>query len=448
MVDTLPGVDEMIVRRYARAGGLSPPTGEPRAGPAFGPEDRAACLREIAAAAPHTPLALELAVPFCWHRCAHCSCDIVVARDRTRADGYLDGLGRELALVAQNLGSRRAVASVFLGGGTPTFLDDAQQDRLWRLWTAHFAPTADATLTVAANPAVTSLPQLRHLRAVGYTHLVLGVHDLDDAVQAAIGRHQTFAQTRACVDLARGVGFRGVTLDLVYGLPRQTPRGWAATLERVASLQPDRVVCRPFDYDPVRRPNHQSLLRPSLPVARAVVDLQRQAWHALVAEGYRPVGLDLFVAPNDPLATAAERARDVFGYRPGPSLERVGVGVGARTSVATAVAVNPVALGPWTAALDAGALPTAGGRRLGPRERRHRALVERLACDLEVPLQPAELEAAGDALVDLVADGLCSVRPDRLRVEPAGRYFIGAIADLLSRIVAEAGAPRDTGGGR
>jgi oxygen-independent coproporphyrinogen-3 oxidase len=446
MADALPMVSEGIVRRYAPAGAALGPGAEPRADHAFGPSDLAACLRAAAAVAPASPLALEIAVPFCWHRCAHCTCDVVVARDRARADAYLDRLGRELALVAAHLGARRTVGSVFVGGGTPTFLDDVQQDRLWRLWTAHFTPAADAPLTIAANPAVTSLPQVRHLRAVGYTHLVLGVHDLDDAVQAAIGRHQTFAQTRACLDLARGVGFGCVTLDLVFGLPKQTPRTWATTLERVVALQPDRVVCRPFDFDPVGRPNHQSLLQPTLPDAAATVDLQRQAWQALVAAGYRPVGLDHFVAPHDPLAEASARARDVFGYRPGDALERVGVGVGARTLLADAVAHNPVALAPWARSLDADALPTAGGRRLGPAERRRRALVERLACDLEVPLDAAELEAAGDALVDLVADGLCSVLPDRLIVEPAGRYFVGAIAALLHHVTAAPRAASPAGG--
>ncbi len=447
MADALPGVDDEIVRRYAGAGGLPPPGGERRAGRAFGSGELAASLREAGTAAPDAPLALELAVPFCWHRCAHCTCDIVVARDRAGADDYLDRMSRELGLIADHLGGRRAVGSVFVGGGTPTFLDDAQQDRLWQLWASHFVPTTDATLSIAANPAVTSLPQLRHLRAVGYTHLVLGVHDLDQAVQAAVGRHQTFAQTRACVDLARGAGFRAVTLDLVYGLPQQSPRGWATTLERVVALQPDRVVCRPFVYDPAGHPNHQSLLRPSLPSAHAVLDLQRQAWLALVAAGYRPVGLDHFVAPHDPLATAAERARDVFGYRPGAGLERIGVGVGARTALDNAVAINPSALGPWERALDAGALPVVGGRRLGAAARRHRALVEALACDLEVALGPDELEAAGDALVDLVADGLCSVGPDRLRVEPTGRYFIGAIADLLARVTAAPSLEDDARGG-
>lgn len=439
-------VSEGIVRRYAADAGGFVPVGEHRLDPAFGPAELAGCLREAAARAPDAPLALELAVPFCWHRCAHCTCDIVVARDRTRADAYLDRLGRELALAADHLGPRRAVGSVFVGGGTPTFLDDAQQDRLWRLWTAHFEPTRDATLTIAANPAVTSLPQIRHLRAVGYTHLVLGVHDLDDAVQAAIGRHQTYAQTRACLDLARGVGFTGVTLDLVFGLPKQTPRSWATTLERVAALQPDRVVCRPFDYDPVARPNHQALLRPALPDRGAAVDLQRQAWQALGAAGYRAVGLDVFVAPSDPLARAADRARDVFGYRPGAALERVGVGVGARTRLDEAVAANPVALAPWARALDADHLPTAGGRRLSAADRRRRDLLERLACDLEVRLTPAELDAAGDALVDLVADGLCSVGPDRLALEPAGRFFVGAVAALIDRITTATQAPSARGG--
>jgi oxygen-independent coproporphyrinogen III oxidase len=184
---------------------------------AVGPARHAAHLESAGQLA--APLSLYVHVPFCAERCTFCGCNVVVAKTRATADRYLDHLAIELDLVAARLGSRRTLAQVHFGGGTPTFLSEEQLFRLWAAIEARFEIAVGAEISVEIDPAVTTKSQLQLLRWLGVNRLSMGIQDFDPRVQQAIHRVQTVEETRVLVEEARSLGIGSVSFDLIYGLP-------------------------------------------------------------------------------------------------------------------------------------------------------------------------------------------------------------------------------------
>lgn len=403
----------------------------------FGPGDYARALTR--AGAERAPLSLYVHIPFCWSMCSYCGCNVIVTRNPARADAYLDLLELEVARVAERLGARRDVAQLHLGGGTPTFLDPGQLVRLFGILERHFTLTADAEATVEINPAVTHRDHIETLHRLGINRLSFGVQDFDPQVQQSIGRVQTFEETRAMLDLARGLGYQSVNFDLIYGLPHQTPRSWARTLDRVIELAPDRLAIYGFAYVPGFKPHQRKLPADAMPAGPARLDLFRQAWQALGRAGYASVGMDHFAAPHDPLARAAREGRlwrNFQGYTVQRAAETVAFGVSAISDIGGVFAQNPRRLSDYRDMLLAGQLPIARGLELTAEDHLRRRLITQLMCNLELDLGPGAVERYPDevdALAPLAADGLLDLFSGadggvQLRVTPLGRLFLRNIA--------------------
>ncbi len=443
MLPEIPTVDDEMLARYDVAGPryTSYPTA-PIWTDAFGPADYAAVLEAAGSEAAQAPLSVYVHIPFCWHMCSYCGCNVVVSRNRERADDYLDLVEREIELVAARLGDRRGVNQVHLGGGTPTFLDDDQQTRLWGMLTRHFDVLPGAEVAVEVNPSVTSLAQLSHLARLGFNRLSLGVQDLHPEVQAAIGRDQTFEQTQAFVDLARGLGFHSINFDLIYGLPHQTPRRFAETLAQVLALAPDRIACYSFAFVPDVKPNQRKLDASALPRGRAKLDLLRQAWQAFASAGYAPIGMDHFAAPHDSLAHAAAEGRlwrNFMGYTVRQAGDTIAFGVTGISEIHGAFAQNVRSISEYREALAAGRLPTEKGLLLTAEDRRRQHLITGLMCNLSADLGPEGEAHFGEALRPLEADGLCALRDGRVEVLPRGRLFLRNIAMVFDDYLGNSG---------
>ena len=169
------------------------------------------------------PLSIYVHLPFCEERCLFCGCHVIVTRHREVAAPYLELLKREVELLAQRLPNRRRVAQLHLGGGTPTYYTPAQLTDLLQHLLRHFRPVAGAELALEADPRVTTAAHVDALADLGFNRISFGVQDLTPEVQESINRVQSLEQTAALVEHARRRGFRGINVDLIYGLPMQTP---------------------------------------------------------------------------------------------------------------------------------------------------------------------------------------------------------------------------------
>ena len=409
----------------------------------FGPGDYRAALAELAEAEGES-LALYVHIPFCEYRCHYCACNVTLARRREVADDYLDRLERELDLVTEVLGRHRRPQQLHLGGGTPNFLTVGQSNRLAGMLESRFALGTEVERSIEADPRLVSREQLAGLRELGFTRISFGVQDFDPVVQAAIGRPQPEAGVREAVELARETGFEGVNVDLVYGLPSQTPARFERTLRETLALRPDRIACYNYAHVPALRPNQRLIDAGSLPSREEKFQLFRMAVDAFTGGGYQWIGLDHFAREDDELARAAREGRlrrDFMGYTTRATGHLLGFGMSAIGDVAGRFVQNVPRTGQYQRALDRGELPVERGHRLSDDDKVRRLAILRLMCQLDLPYRmlPAPADESAARLRPLVDDGLVAEAGEGYQVTPLGRWFLRNIALAL-----DAYLPRQT----
>ena len=385
-----------------------------------------AARRELSDAGVCTPLSVQVRVPSAGF-------DGDVRGPDPRAAEYVDALGLEVALVNDQVGACRAVSDLHLGGGSPTVLPDAGLDRLMGTIRRSFFLTHDAELSIDVDPCRVQADRVRHLRRLGFNGIRLCVHDFDPDVRRAMQREQAFEQAQALMPSAREAGFASIALELVYGLPGQTPQGLQRTLAQAAGLRPDRILLRAYSNRPGR-----SGARPHGDAAPLPDDSQRcallgAALAVLGAQGYQYVGDDQFAPPP----------RDVQGCRTRPDRDQIGLGVSAIGRIGDCAYQNEDTLDGYYAALEANRLPVARGFLLDADDRVRRDVIAALVCQGRVDFDDI-LERHGvdmrQAFVDelvrlapLAADGLVDLHGDGIRVTASGWYVVRAIAMVFDR---------------
>jgi oxygen-independent coproporphyrinogen III oxidase len=391
-------------------------------------------LEQAASAGPRDSLSLYVHVPFCREMCSYCGCNVVVARHQSAADGYLEVLAREARLVGSLLGGRNRLSRVHLGGGTPTFLDERQLIKLWDSISSVFQVEPGAELAVEINPVWTTAAQIALLGLFGFNRLSIGVQDLDPGVQESIGRVQTIEQTWAAVEVARGVGFESINMDLIYGLPRQTEATMEHTVRQVIAMRPNRVALFSFAYVPSLKPHQRRLPVAEMPGGPLKLALFQQAADAFEDAGYQRIGFDHFALPEDPLARAATDgtlSRDFQGYTVERAPQTIGLGPSAISDLGYAYAQIHKSLRSWRDALDGGCLPTSNGCWLSSEDRSRRALIRDLMCNFRVTLDPVEHEGELVAMASAAREGLVELDGTTAHATPLGRLFVRNLAMLL-----------------
>jgi len=450
--------DAALVRKYDVAGPryTSYPT-TPQFHAGFGAADFAGLLRHGRAAG--KPLSLYVHIPFCATRCFFCGCNVAIARDRARGTRYLADVEREMAAAAEQAGGgEREVVQVHWGGGTPTFLPAEDLAALAAMTRRHFRWAAGCEFGVEIDPRACSPEQLDALTGAGVNRISVGVQDLDPAVQAAVNRFQGVEQTWAVVEGARRRGVSSVNVDLIYGLPRQTRQGLAATVREVLRMAPDRVAVFNFGYLPGRF-KHQAAIDPAdLPDAGEKLRLLEETSATLAAAGYLFIGMDHFARPGDPLARALRDrtlTRNFQGYSTCGDTDLVAFGASSISSVAAGYAQNAHGLGEYSARVASERFATCRGLLLTAEDRLRRDIIMRLMCHSLLPKR--EIEAAHGldfdahfaaelaALRPFADDGLVELGADEMEVTPAGRLLVRNLAMVFDAYLpAPAGAAAPT----
>jgi oxygen-independent coproporphyrinogen-3 oxidase len=404
-----------------------------------------------AADAADDPLSLYVHLPFCEARCSYCGCMVIITQKREVAARYLAYLEREITLLAAHLGERRRVVQHHWGGGTPTYLSLEQIERLYSIVSRHFDLAPGGERAIEIDPRVTTPAQLDLLQALGFNRLSMGVQDFTPAVQSAINRRQTEAQTRDLYGYARRAGFDCINVDLIYGLPKQSLDTFRRTLDSVVDMRPDRIAVYSYAHVPWLRPHQKQIAAADLPDANLKFEVFGAAIEAFLAAGYEQIGMDHFARPGDELAIAARARRlhrNFRGYTTRPAPDILGVGVSAIGDVRGAFAQNVKKLSRYYDALDRGVFPIERGYVLSPDDlvRRHviaqlmcnfhvdRLSVEAFGVDFEAYFAPelAALTAPGGP----AADGFVTVDRDAIAVTPRGRLFVRNICMTFDRYLA------------
>ena len=363
---------------------------------AFTPADfgQALAQRQNGPAALAQPLSLYVHIPFCESLCYFCSCNKIITRQHQRGADYLRCLAREVDLNTRLLGTGQAVTQLHLGGGTPTFLSDDELRQLLAMLERSFAMAPGGDYSIELDPRTVDEGRLKVLAELGFSRLRFGVQDLDAQVLRAVHRPQPAENVLALLESARRIGFEAITVDLMYGLPRQTPESFAVTLSRIKQLRPDGITLHEYSHLPERFRAQRRLVSSDLPGDAAKAAMLSQSISACLEAGYVHLGMDHFVIPTDPLAAARRQGRlhrGLQGYSTHPDCDLVGLGTSAISRVGATYSQNAMSLAEYCDSLELGRLPVARGLALTRDDLLRRSVIMALVCQGQVVFESIEL---------------------------------------------------------
>jgi len=415
---------------------------------AFTADDYAQALtqRRNGAAAMTLPLSLYVHLPFCESLCYYCACNKIITRHHERAKPYLEYLGREVALHTALLGTQQKVTQLHLGGGSPTFLNDEELQGLMDMLRKHFQFVPGGEYAIEVDPRTVDAGRLGALAAMGFNRLSFGVQDFDPAVQKAVHRVQPAEQVFELVRAARERGFESINVDLIYGLPQQTPSSFDRTLEQVVELRPDRIALYGYAHLPERFKPQRRIDTAQLPSASAKVSMLARSLTALMGAGYVYVGMDHFALPDDPLAVAKRQGRlhrNFQGYSTQPDHDLIALGVSSIGRLGATYSQNAKTLPEYYDALDNGRFPVVRGLALSRDDLIRRAVIMALMCQGQCLYESIDLAYLIDfkryfyseleVLQSMQDSGMVLLEDSGIQVTAMGWYFVRAVAMVFDR---------------
>ncbi|MDR7097060.1 oxygen-independent coproporphyrinogen III oxidase [Hydrogenophaga laconesensis] len=440
-------ISEDLLRRFDVSGPryTSYPTAD-RFVEAFTENQYIQALEQRRAGSMALPLSLYVHIPFCESVCYYCACNKVITKHHSRAAEYLRYLAREVELQVAHLGTGHNVSQLHLGGGTPTFLSDAELEDLMAMLRRHFTLVPGGEYSVEVDPRTVTEERLKTLARLGFNRLSFGVQDFDPAVQKAVHRVQPAGQVFELVAAARRIGFESVNVDLIYGLPLQTPESFARTLAQVSELRPDRIALYAYAHLPSRFKPQRRIVAAELPSGGDKLGMLSMSLDKLMAEGYVYVGMDHFALPNDALAVAKRQGRlhrNFQGYSTQPDCDLIALGVSAIGRIGATYSQNAKTLEEYRDLLDQGRLPIVRGLALTRDDLLRRAVIMSLMCQGEVLFESIELghlinfrsyfARELDVLEGLETNGLVRLSPTGIQVTETGWFLVRAIAMVFDK---------------
>jgi len=342
---------------------------------------------------------------------------------------YVDVLQKEILTVSGILGKKRDVASVHFGGGTPTYLSPSELEAVYASLNSTFNISDDIEASIEIDPRVTSTEHLKALRGLGFNRLSLGVQDFSERVQRAIGRIEPPDIVRKVVCEARGLGFRGVNVDLIYGLPRQTGDSFLKTLDEVMALSPDRLACFNFAYLPSILKGQRNISGEDLPTREVKFGIFCSAIERFQERGYKFIGIDHFAKESDALFTAHKKKRLTRGFQGYSSLrggDLLGFGLSAISEISGCYAQNVKKLADYFKIVRSGEIAVDRGWQLTEDDRVRKKVIQDLFCDSEADVSAVRVDR--DKLLEFADDRLIEIDGKKIKITPLGRLFVRNIA--------------------
>jgi oxygen-independent coproporphyrinogen III oxidase len=438
-----------LLQRYDVAGPryTSYPTAD-RFVEAFGEADYVQALeqRRAGVGTKMYPLSIYVHIPFCESLCYYCACNKIITKHHERGAEYLRYLSREVELNVAHLGAGQTVSQLHLGGGSPTFLSDVELQDLMAMLRRHFVFTPGGEYSMEVDPRTVTPERLKLLRELEFNRLSFGVQDFEPAVQKAVHRIQPAAQVFDLVAASRELGFESINVDLIYGLPMQSPETFERTLAQVVKLRPDRIALYAYAHLPERFKPQRRIHAQDLPPAASKLAMLASAMRVLMAAGYVYVGMDHFALATDALAVAKRQGRlhrNFQGYSTQPDCDLVALGVSSIGRVGSTFSQNVKTLEAYYDLLDQGRLPVERGLAMSRDDLVRQSVIMALMCQGHVLFESIELAHLIDfepyfaqeieALLQMQTQGLVVLDATGIQVTELGWFFVRGVAMVFDK---------------
>jgi len=415
---------------------------------AFGETDYVQALtqRKSGLVGKQLPLSLYVHIPFCESLCYYCACNKIITKHKERAADYLRYLTKEVELHTRHLGQGQSVSQLHLGGGTPTFMSDDELRQLMAMLRKNFEFVPGGEYSVEVDPRTVDENRLAVLAELGFNRLSFGVQDFDPTVQKAIHRIQPAEQVFKLVEASRRLGFESVNVDLIYGLPLQTPESFDRTLAQINSLRPDRIALYAYAHLPERFKPQRRIHAQELPSGGDKVAMLSRSLDAFVDAGYVYVGMDHFALPDDALAVAKRQGRlhrNFQGYSTQADCDLIALGVSSIGRIGTTYSQNAKTMDEYCDLLDQGHLPVVRGLALSRDDLIRRSVIMALMCQGHLQYEAINLAWLVDfkslfakeleQLQALQDQGLVQLNETGIQVTAMGWFFVRGVAMVFDR---------------
>ena len=389
------------------------------------------------------PLSLYVHLPFCKELCYYCACNKKVTRNTQRAEVYLQHLDKEIEMQGSLFDKDRQVIQLHFGGGTPTYYDDMQLRHIVEKLSQNFllSRSASREFSIEIDPRTVDEDRVAYLADIGFNRVSMGIQDFDPAVQLAVNRVQDEGKTLALIEAARKSGFNSVSVDLIYGLPLQTPKSFEKTIDSVLTARPNRLSVYNYAHLPYLFRAQRMISSEDVPTPEVRLELLASTINKLVEAGYVYIGMDHFALPDDELSIAMKEGtlqRNFQGYSTCRATDLVGMGVSAIGKVGNCFVQNRKDIKDWQNSIDSGELPVWRGLGLSGGDRLRREVISAIMCQGRVNFAEVESKFGIDftdhfalelaSLKPLEDDGIVEVTEGNIEVTPNGLLLLRVIA--------------------
>jgi oxygen-independent coproporphyrinogen-3 oxidase len=399
------------------------------------------------------PLSLYVHVPFCRDICYYCACNKIVTRNLSLVRQYLDALALEMQLRGK-LHRRRLVTQLHLGGGTPTFLKEAEITELMYHLAIHFrlCRSESREYSIEIDPRTVKETTIALLKGLGFNRISMGIQDFDPLVQNSVNRRQSPDLVASLVKNIRDHGFKSLSFDLIYGLPNQSVSSFKYTIDSVLEMSPDRIALYNYAHLPTMFTSQRAIDLQTLPSAETKLAILDYVGRRLFDAGYNYIGMDHFVRPGDELELARHNnklQRNFQGYSTSLASDLIGLGPSSISQLGNSLSQNAKDLQHWAEPLNRGKLPIVRGLHIGNEDKLRRHIIMTLACQLKLDIASVEerfsinfaehFQSSLEHLRVFANDGLVEVTPDTITVTRRGRLLLRNICMCFDQHLANQG---------
>jgi len=392
------------------------------------------------------PLSLYIHLPFCDTVCFYCACNKIITANHNRAIPYLNDLHKEIDLQGPLFDRDRVVNQLHWGGGTPTFISHDQMSDLIKVIKKNFTLLDDDSgeYSIEIDPREVKVETILLLRNLGFNRMSIGVQDFDPHVQKAVNRNQTYEQTIHVFNEARKHGFHSISVDLIYGLPKQSIKTFSNTISKIIEMNPDRIAIYNYAHLPRLFKTQRQILEEDLPAPNEKLEILGESIDSLTDAGYVYIGMDHFAKPDDELAIAQRKGnlyRNFQGYSTYANCDVIGFGVTAISKISNSYSQNIRTLDEYHAAIEQNQIPVLRGYQLGFDDELRREVITKLICNFQIDYSEIDdlykidfkeyFSKEIHELKTMQNDELLIVKDDSIEILPAGKFLIRNICTIF-----------------
>ena len=390
-------------------------------------------------------ISIYIHIPFCPQRCHFCGCNTIIGKGNSFIHTYVDALINEIDTVAQSIDKNRFVTQVHWGGGTPNSINYKHIERIMNHLRSTFKFADNSEIAIECSPAYLSFEDIDKLTEYGFNRVSLGVQDTREDVLNIVNRRAPKNDLKKTVDYFREKGFKGINIDLIYGLPLQTEESFKETVKQAITMNPDRLVTFSYAHVPWVKGYQKLLETAGLPKPEEKMKMLVNSYDILTSSGYVSIGMDHFAKPEDNIAIALETNklhRNFQGYCTTETTGQVyGFGASSISQLWGAYVQNTKDIYKYVEQASKEGFAVERGYSLSQDEQIRRAVINEIMCNnrlnfneiaLDFNISPLDVRKIVDykaeKLSEFEADELVEISENEIQVSDRGRLVVRNIA--------------------